>query len=241
LVGVSDKNGAFTVEDIEVGGQAVLGSFGASEKRRARFYYDGTFRVKRFRDSSGAWHRYTYDPSGALTGIRQPDGSSVSYGYDRDGLLARIASRPDGTVVSFAYSASGRVRSFTVREPGEEPLRTKFSYGTDSTRVSEPEGIEVHYTYGSRGIVSSVSSPDATGPDAFTCVPAVPDEPDFVNPEPEEPAGLVPQASVCPPGEERQPVGWEGPNEPPRAPLPVDPDGAMGLHRLPSADIAPRD
>jgi YD repeat-containing protein len=218
LASVTNANGTFTVADTSAAGHTVLSSYGTASGRRANFSYEGTPRVRQFQDPASADHEYLYDWAGRLAEVRQPDGSSVAYEYDAHEYLSKITSEPDGTVVSFVNDEAGRVLSLTVAEPGEEEETTTFSYGEGSTVVTEPYGNGVEYTYESEGRVTSVSSSETEGPEAFTCVPQTPDEPEFVEPEEveEEETGLAPEATVCPPGQQKEPVGWEGiPDEAP--------------------------
>jgi hypothetical protein len=70
--------------------------------------------------------------------------------------------------------------------------------------------------------VGNASSQQLTpgSPEAFTCEPETPDEPEFEEPEEAEEADLVSEASVCPSGEQKEPLGWEGPNSVPNHELP---------------------
>ena len=106
-------------------------------------------------DAGGAFIAYTYTPSGQLDTVTDSRGTT-RYGYDGEGRLTGVTN-PDGTTMAYTYDALGRKTSVTV--PSGE---TTYDYDQFNRLISvkDPDGNETRYTYDSRGNKSSVIYPN---------------------------------------------------------------------------------
>src|SRR5690606_29866435 len=89
------------------------------------------------RDATGT--KRSYNSSGRLTGVTDPDGRSQSYSYSGD-VLTRIEDQASGRGLNLSWSGS-RVQAVTTDppEPGQPGLQWTYSY-TDGllTEVCTP-------------------------------------------------------------------------------------------------------
>jgi YD repeat-containing protein len=114
---------------------------------------EGTHYVTKIagKEKGETW-KYTYNKEGQLTAYTNRAKEKIKYTYTKTyGLLESIADE-EGTWV-MSYDAYGRVASLrklvngTVKKAGSEDELTSFSYETEQTTVTNPEGVQPVYYY----------------------------------------------------------------------------------------------
>jgi hypothetical protein len=113
-----------------------------------------TGNITKIKDGSETW-TYKYTSGSYLESYEGPAGQKAEYHYDIYGDLTAIIE-PAGTIV-VSYDGYGRVESLrkivngTLTTVGSEDEITKFSYGTETTVVTRPDGVEQGYYYDAFG------------------------------------------------------------------------------------------
>ncbi|WP_410674091.1 RHS repeat-associated core domain-containing protein [Amycolatopsis sp. cmx-4-68] len=110
--------------------------------------FNGNGRLTTLTDATGSIAAaYSHDSSGdKLTGITNRAGDKMSFGLDADGRVTSLTTTL-GRVYTLTYDADGRVTQ--VAEPNYDGVAstTGYSYGDDTTTVTDPNGHKTTYTF----------------------------------------------------------------------------------------------
>jgi YD repeat-containing protein len=176
---VTDASGRETTLFFGLGGQ--LAQVRDGDGRIVDFGYDGRYQFSSLTGPGGERYRYTYDPTGNLTGIRdalnletsfsyEPThqglasftdarGNGIRYEYDTRGNLTAIIYADDTREI-FTYDTLGNVTSSTNRR--EDAIAYTYNaLGQVLTKdYVATAGIDFVYAYDSRGNLTSASNVD---------------------------------------------------------------------------------
>ncbi len=126
------------------------------EDRTTRYERDPLGRITVMRDASGQEERYAYDALGRITQKTDREGCTTAYTYTMDGKTASIRYG-DGKSVEFSYDALrklARVKDWL----GETKIERDRTGGI--RKITDHEGKETAYEWGSMGERKSITSPD---------------------------------------------------------------------------------
>ncbi|NQP27597.1 DNRLRE domain-containing protein [Streptococcus suis] len=116
-----------------------------SEKQDGQvlYTYDADGRRVSMSDLTGTTN-YETNAEGAITGVRQGDGSLIQYDYDDYGNISKM-TYPDGRTVSYTYDELDRLTSVT----DVKGKKTTYTYNEagDMTEVKRADGTRSFLTY----------------------------------------------------------------------------------------------
>ena len=139
------------------------GTFRTTTRDQTVFDFDTDGRLTAIVDRFGVAIPLTYDETGRLVGIGDPErGATLALEYDAEiGRLVAVGLADDPVRTTFAYDDLGRLIAFTDRTGAT----TAYTYDGDSQRITtitDPRGIVVlTNTYDDQGRV--ISQTDAVG------------------------------------------------------------------------------
>jgi YD repeat-containing protein len=183
-----NANGGRLVSSTDASGNALSYGYTGSQLTRittangdyTSFVYTGsllTSVVTSYTNASGLQTetrvRYGYDGSNRLTTVTtdlSPNDNSVSdgkvyvttYGYDGTSDRVNSITQSDGTSLSIAYNANATVASYTQTTSAGVSQTTSFTYGTNRTTVTDPQGNQTTLVYDGNGRLTQLISPPAT-------------------------------------------------------------------------------
>jgi RHS repeat-associated protein len=132
-----------------------------SRSRRSVFSYSRG-RLISIKDPSGRLSSFTYGTAQRLATYTNPAGGRTSFEYSQDGLMTRITD-PRGAQIVINYDGARRATSVvrvTDARMGTGPT-TLYSYSSDSSTVTDPNGHKTTYKYDQDKRVTRVT--DAKG------------------------------------------------------------------------------
>jgi YD repeat-containing protein len=126
--------------------------------------------ITKIKPTSGESWEYTYNSSHLLTKYKGPEGQKAEYGYNGEGMVTSIVD-PTGTlVISYSEYRVASIRKLvngTISTPGSEDEVTTFSYETEQTTVTNPEGATAVYGYDQFGNRLEESSTQEAASEAY--------------------------------------------------------------------------
>ena len=109
---------------------------------------------------------YTYDPSGQLERLTQPDGSFLAYTYDLAHRLTQITDALGNTLTYTLDAAGNRVKE-EWRDPAQVLRQSRQRVYDALSRLTRELGaldqLQADYTYDPQGNLSTLSTPHGTG------------------------------------------------------------------------------
>jgi YD repeat-containing protein len=85
----------------------------------------------------------TYDLSGRLTLLTQPDGTTVAFSYSGENLMQALAQ--DGRAIQFAYDGNGYITSITAT--GQQPITAGYDSNYNLTGLTWQDGKTLGLPY----------------------------------------------------------------------------------------------
>ncbi len=141
--------------------------------RLISFGYNAVLRVTRVTDPAGNVYRFAYLNQDLLSSVTYPDNKTRTYVYNESAntgganlpaALTGIVDENGDRFSTFAYNA--QERSLSTERAGST-LRYTFSYGTDSTAVTDP--LNTARTYGFQTVLGAFKQTGVSGPACPQC------------------------------------------------------------------------
>ena len=133
LVSEVDRNGYTTTLTYNTNNQLVAVTDPAG--RALTLVYNSAGQIASITDPDNRTVSYAYDSNGNLISVTDVNGGITKFTYDANHLMLTITD-PNGGVLTSIYDSSSRVTSQT----DAMGRTTTFSYGTNSTTITDPNG-----------------------------------------------------------------------------------------------------
>ncbi|MEW6774692.1 MAG: putative Ig domain-containing protein [Bdellovibrionota bacterium] len=132
------------------------------ETRATTYTYDIRDRLETIVDSEMRQMSFEYDNADRVTKKTLPDGHFILYGYDANGNLTSVTP-PGRPAHIFNYTPVNLMNQYSPPDLSNIPIEaTVYTYNRDRQLelITRPDGLEIDYSYNSRGQVASVLTPD---------------------------------------------------------------------------------
>ena len=137
----------------------------AVNTRETRFTYDGSGNLETITDPEGYTTTYAYDAAGRVTDVFRPDSSDLSYSYDNNGNMTMVIN-PSDISHGFGFNGINRVSSY------QTPLSGNYSYLYDKDRrlvsTTFPSGKAIIHTYHNTRLVHT-QTPEGSIDYSYLC------------------------------------------------------------------------
>ena len=164
-----NSEGTF-LKDADRNGDAITFSYTSGQMtsitdtqgRIVRVTYGSTGSIQRLTDSTGRFTAYAYTASNQLFTYTDANGKQTTYQYNSSGVLSKITD-PLGNETTFTYSVDNRhiatITYVTNNTYGTGPT-WQFTYNSNETTVTDPNGHKIQYSYDGSGRATSVIDAD---------------------------------------------------------------------------------